>query len=408
MVYIKSQIQEISSSRSLHWYGAFLSLTHVVTFFFWQNQAFIQYLTKNADKICWPQLPFCESLRFLSPLGVQVLLYIYLVISVLAVCLFFNKKTLAKAYWLFLTVSALKLYMFLMDYRLIDGFHYILFFVSFVYLFIRQKLFFIPLLISGFYFLTALFKLNDPAWLMGLGFDLNIWMPPFFNEDIKLIFYFYIVCLEVIGSLFLVLKTHWKALIYMQWIAFYIFSLFTTHYFSPLVMLCLLSLFCLMFIFNENYNISSFKKMLAGAVFTAFATFGSFLSFIIPGDAQLTGEGRLYSLNVPAVYTHCNSQIMLKFKNKILQESFPKYNSGNPLSLRCDPYIDFNTIKQICSYYKEDPEFIDLNWSFYSKRAYELQYKQIVSEENACGKNLKYFSWKKNHWIKIHFKYSKD
>ena len=403
MRHIKFQIQEISSYNSLRWYGIFLSMTHVATFFFWHHNAFIyQYLTKNAGKICWPQLPFCESLRFLSPLGVQTLLYIYLVIAVLTVCLFFNRKTVRQAYWLFLIVNVLKLYMFLMDYRLMDGCHYILFLVSFVYLFVRQKLFFISLLISGFYFFTALLKISDPVWLMGLSFNMGIWLPSFFTEDMKLVFCFYIVCLETIGSLFLILRTNWKAVVYMQWILLYIFSCFTVGYFYPSVMLCLLSLFWLMFIFNENYKILGFNKMFSGVVFTTPVAIGSLLSFIIPGDTNLTGEGRLYGLNVPTVYTHCNSQIMLRFQNKILQEHFPRYYNGYPLNLRCDPYIDFNTIKQICSFYKEDPKFIDLNWSLYSKRAHDLKYRQIVNEESACSKSLKYFSWRRNHWIKIY------
>ena len=401
MKYIKSQIQEIESYKSLRWYGAFLSLTHIATFFFWHHNAFVyQYLTRNANAICWPQLPFCESLRFLSPMGVQVLLYVYLVVAIFTVFLFLNKKTLIYAYGLFLTVNVLKLYMFLMDYRLMDGSHYILFLVSFVYLFIRKKLVFIPLLISCFYFFTALLKISDPVWLMGLGFKQDIWLPSFFTENMRLVFYFYIVCLEMIGSLFLVLRTHWKALVYMQWILLYIISCFTVGYFYPAVMLCLLSVFWLMLVFNENYKISGFNRMFSGVVFTLLVVVGSLLSFIIPGDANLTGEGRLYGLNVPSAYTHCNSQIILSFQNKTLQEHFPRYYEGYPLNLRCDPYMDFNTIKQICAFYKDDPEFIDLNWSLYSKRGYDLEYRQIVKEENVCSKNLKYFSWRRNHWIK--------
>ena len=402
MNYIKSQIQEISRHKSLLWYGAFLSLTHVATFFLWQNNAFVyQYLTENANKMCWPQLPFCEFLRFLPAFGVQILLYVYLVMAILTTCLFFNKKTAGYAYWLLLTVNVLKLYMFLMDFRLMDGWHYLPFLVSFAYLFVRNKLFFIPLLISCFYFSTALLKVSNPAWMMGLEFKQSLWLPSFFSEDMKLIFSFYIVCLEMIGSLFLVLKTHWKAVVYVQWIILYSLSFFVVDYFHPAIMLCLLSVFCLMFIFNENYILSSFKKMFSGIVYISLVIFGSTLSFIIPGDAYLTGEGRLYALNRPSAYIHCNSQIILSFQNQLLQERFPKYG-GYPLSLRCDPYVDFNTIKKTCAYYREDPKFMDLNWSFYSKRGYDLEYKQLVDEKKLCGQNLKYFSWKRNHWIKIH------
>ena len=402
MKYIKSQIQEINSYRSLPWYGAFLSVIHVVTFFFWQDNALIyQYLTKTANSLCWPQIPFCESFRILSPLGVQILLFTYLAMAILTVFLFLNRKTTVYAYWLFLALNLLKLCIFLMDYRLLDSYHYLPFFVSFAYLFIRQKLFFIPLLISCFYIFTAFLKVNHPDWLMSLVFSRNVWFPSFVNENLRLIICFYIIFLEMFGSLFLILKSHWKAFVYIQFMLFYALSYFVVSYFYPTVLLSLFSLFFLSLLFNEKYVLPDFKKMLPGLAFVCVVLFGSLLSFFIPGPAALTGEGRLYGLNMPNLRSYCSSHIILRFQNGTLQEYFPKYREY-PVSLRCDPYIEFNAVKKICALYKKELEFIDLDWSFHSQLRYDLKYKQLIDEKNVCSKNLKYFSWKKNDWIKVH------
>ena len=401
--YIKSQIQEIKSYKSLSWYGAFLSLIHIATFFLWHNNAFIfQYLTKTANGLCWPQIPFCEMLKLFSPLGVQILLYTYIVMTLLTAFLFLNRKTIAHAYCLFLVINLLKLYMFLMDYQLMNSSHYLPFLVSFVFLFLRQKLFFISLLISCFYIFTGFLQIKNPYWLIGLAFHQNIWFPAFINESVKLLICFYILCLEMIGSLLLVLNIRWKAaFIYIQFILFYLASYFITSYFTshfpPTVFLSLLSLFVLKDYFNEKYRISNFREIISGTVFISLVIFGSLLAFLIPGRSELTKEGSLYALNRTSVWNYCHNHSILHFKNKTLQHYFPIYRY--PLSIRCDPYIEWYKIKKICSYYKKDPDFIDLDWTFDNRMKYSLL-DRLVEEKSVCSKNLQYSSWKKNVWIK--------
>ena len=398
--YIKSQIQEISSYKSLMGYGALLSFIHVLSFFLWHNSALVyQYLTKTASAICWPQLSFCESFRLFSGFSAQVLLFIWLGMALLAGVLFLNKKTVTIAYWLFLIINLIKLYIFLADYRLMESYHYLPFFISFVFLFIRQKLFFIPLLITCFYFYSGLLKIGHADWLSSLDFSKTIWPFSLFNKEIAMAFSFYILCAEMIGSWLLIFKGRLKAIIFIQFMLFYIAGFFVWGLFYPLSMLSLLSLFPLLIVFNESRSALRLKACLPGGVFVGVIVLASSISFIIPGDAGLTGEGRLYGINMPDTKAHCNSQIMLKFKNKTLQEQSPKYGDLPP-HLRCDPYIDFQAIKKICAYYKTDKEFIDLDWSFYSQRNSEIKYKQIVDEENVCGQKLKYSTWRKNHWIK--------
>ena len=398
--YIISQIQEIKSYKSLRWYGFFLSFSHIVTFFFWHRNSVIhQYLTKNANTVCWPQLPFCESLRFLSSEGAEILLYIYLSAAFLSSFLFLNKKTTTSAYFLFLLINLIKLYIYFMDYRLSGNYHYMPFLVSFAFLFVRQKLFFIPLLISLFYLFAGILKISNLDWFTGLVFPKEVQMPLFFNEPIKMLLCFYVVCLEIIGTWFLILKTRWKAAFYIQFLLFHIMSYFIVGYFYPLIMMCLLSLFLLIFFFKETYRME-IKKSLSGILFITLVILGNILSVFIPGDAGFTGEGRLYGLNMYDAHTECTSQIVIKFKNKTIKESFDSYREY-ALRIQCDPYIDFNTVHKICTYYKNESDFIDIDWTLYSKLRSDVEYKKIVNEKDICQKKIKYSSWRKNQWIKV-------
>ena len=400
--YIQDQIKEIKSYKSLRWYGFFLSLVHVVTFFFWHHNGVIHhYLTKNANTVCWPQFPFCEAFRFLSPFGAQILLYMYLFLALFASFLFLNKKFTSIAYWLFLIISLIKTYLFFTDYSMMGNYHYMPFLVSFIFLFIRQKLFFIPILIASFYFFAGLLKISNLDWLTGMAFTQDVQFPLFFNEEIKMILCFYVVCLEIIGSLFLISKTHWKAAALVQFTLFHIMSYFIVGYFYPVIMLCLLSFFALGFLFKEtSIDSINIKKLWPGILFMCLVVAGNMLSVFIPGRAGLTGEGRLYGLNMYDAHTQCYSQIFLKFKSQIIQESFAM-NREYALRVKCDPYIDFNTVKKVCAFYKDESEFIDLDWSLWSKLRSDLEYKKIVNEKDVCSKDLKYSSWRKNSWIKI-------
>ena len=399
--YISSQIQEIQSCRSLRWYGFFLSLTHVVTFFFWHNNGVVyQYLTKNANTLCWPQIPFCESLRFLSPLSAQVVLYVYLSLALATAFLFLNKKRIKSAYWFLFAVNLIKIYIFFLDYRLMGNYHYMPFIVSFAYLFVRQKLLFIPLLISSFYLFAGILKLSNFDWLTGLAFTKNVQFPLFFNKDIKMLLCFYVVCLEMIGTWFLIIKNRWRAAVFIQFIFFHIMSYFIVGYFYPAIMLCLLSLFLFMFIFNEADKLLNIKVLLPGLFLVFLVVAGNVLSVFLPGDAGLTGEGRLYGLNMYDAHTECQSQMILKFKNENIEESFDSYKSY-ALRIQCDPYIDFNTVSKLCAYYKNELEFIDIDWVLHSKLRSDIEYKAIVNEKDVCKQNLKYSSWSKNRWIKV-------
>ena len=399
--YIQSQIQEIASVRGLCWYGSLLSLIHIVTIFFWNSTVFIHHrILKNADALCWPDFPFCEFFKMQSPLAVQISLYIYGSLALWSCLLFLNKKTVSWGWWLLLAVSIIKFYYFLMDYRLMGNYHYMPFVISFVFLFIRRKLFFIPLFIVLFYFFAGILKVSNMDWLSGLAFIKIVQFPIIFHQDTTVFVSFYVVCLELIGAWFLLLRSSkWKWFFYFQFILFHIISYFFVGYYYPAIMLLLLPAF--VFFYMDKKPLCSFKikTNLAGILALVLMVFGNLLSLMIPGPSALTGEGRFYGLTMFDAHTHCDSQILLKFKNQTIQESFSTYDHY-AVRIHCDPYIEFNMVKRICKAYKEEADFIDLDWSFYSKLNSDIDYRLIVNEKNVCSQNLKYFSWRKNHWIK--------
>src|SRR5499426_309146 len=86
--FIRAQITEIERDDALRWYGVALAFLHVVTYLFWVDQRIAIVVSREAEPICWPLVPACESLRVLSAGGVALLLRGYFAAAIGAGVLF--------------------------------------------------------------------------------------------------------------------------------------------------------------------------------------------------------------------------------------------------------------------------------------------------------------------------------
>ena len=411
--FLKQSLNEIVSHRALSFYGCALSLAHIVTFFFWNKPSIVNtWMVQNENTLCWPHFPFCESLQLSSPAIAGGVLYVYLCISVLSAVFFLNKKTVKVAYFLFLLALFTKYGIFLMDYRFMGNYHYMHFIISLVYLFIPQKMFFIPLFIVLFYFFAGLLKTTNMEWLTGLA----LFKPPpvFISEEVLKILCFLVVLLETVGVWFLILKTRIREGIFFCFVVFHAVSYYFVGYYYPLIMFTLISIFPLKWSQKQEDqkqedqkqgNQKSFSVFLsrsnyrAGGVCLVVFCFCQLMPFLIKGDSSLTGEGRLFSLNMFDANTYCRSQARVRFKNRTVEVPLPH----EPLEVRihCDPYVYFYQAQQLCQVYKTKKNFKDLDLILFSKLKSDREYTTLIDEKNFCAQKLSYSIYRKNKWIKI-------
>ena len=391
-------LNEITHSKGLSFYGFCLSLSHIVTFFFWNYSKVTHiYMTKNENAICWPDFLSCNIIRLNSPESAASLLYLYLFISILSCLLFLNRKTIKYGYFLFGISTIIKFIVFSMDYRLMGNYHYMHFIISFLYLFIPYKTSFIPFLIVLFYFFAGLLKIKNPEWLTGMAIFKNY--PTFINESTSQLLCLCVVLLEMIGSWFLILKTKLRRVAFLAFLSFHTASWYFVGYYYPLIMYSLISIFPIKWLFHNNKNIELSKPLIPGTAFIILFVLFQIIPFSIKGDESLTGEGRLFALNMFDANTDCSSQMILKFKNKTIESNFSK--RWLAVRIHCDPYIYFNRAKKICQFYKTDKNFIDLNLILLSKLKSSIHYTTLINEKNFCSKKLSYSTWRKNKWIHI-------
>ena len=354
-------------------------------------------MTKNENALCWPDFLNCNLIRLDSPEWASLFLYFYLSISILSCFFFLNKKTIKYGYYIFCTATVIKLIIFSMDYRMMGNYHYMHFIISFIYLLIPYKINFIPLFIVLFYFFAGLLKIKNPEWFTGMAIFKNY--PLFISEFTFQLLCLCVVLLELIGSWFLVLKTRLKILAFSAFLVFHTASWYFVGYYYPLIMYSLISIFPIKWVFHNNAKIASPKILIPGIISIVIFILLQIIPISIKGDESLTGEGRLFALNMFDANTDCSSQTVLKFKNSTIESNFSK----NWLAVRihCDPYIYFNRTQKLCRFYKKREDFIDIDLILLSKIKTSLNYTKVIDEKNFCSKNLSYSTWRKNKWIHI-------
>jgi hypothetical protein len=89
--FFASQVHEISADGVLRLYGAALALTHVLSVLFWLISGSWQYMHEASEPICWPLVPWCATLRVLSPAQMPYVLLLFAAAAV-AVALAFSRR----------------------------------------------------------------------------------------------------------------------------------------------------------------------------------------------------------------------------------------------------------------------------------------------------------------------------
>ena len=396
--YFTNQLQEIQSSKALIYLGAFLSVTHISTFQYWNHLGFYYFtLTDHPSDTCWSFLPSCEFLNFPTALISKIVWFIYLILAVFAVY-FFALKKVKRGYFLFLFLTLFKYMIVLFSFNNMGNYHYMPLVVSFLYLFFPAKKMSIPIMISLFYLFAGALKLNNLEWFTG-G---SLWRIDGWNPYIVVFLTSSVVFLELFISPLLLLKNRLKYFAFFCFVLFHLSSYYWVGYFYPLNCFCLISIFPLLwFVDKTHVNLIEVivKNKLPKSISIVFILF--LITQLAPrfykGDQAVTGEGRTWSLNMYDARVSCFSYMKLRYNNRT--EEFSRNDSWQAIRIQCDPYIYYSDAKKACEWAEKDPEFIDIDFHLSVKRKSDLKWTYLVKLQDFCSTDIKYNFLKGNSWI---------
>jgi hypothetical protein len=387
----KNNIEEIKRVENLFQYGLYISLTHLFTFFYWnKNNFFVSSQSPlNAEPLCFPFFPNCDLWRnLISPFGWSAILYIYLILSLFTIYLFVNKEKIKMAYFMLIFVTLFKALLQFSNYNFMGNYHYMIYLITLIYLFVPGKISFIKIMIVAFYFSAGILKINID-WLSGAAMIST----PVLKGNLLLASLYYVIFLELLFSFGLLIKNQvLRVFCLFQFIAFHIFSWHVVGFFYPLVMFCLLSIFLLDEYsiwknHKKNNNIIleliNFKNPRLHYFILLIFIFLQIIPNLITKDPSLSGAPRLSSLNMFDSRTECQSILIAHRSKDSIHIERPLKHLG--VRLQCDPLIYLNQAHQLCRQNQNSKEFEKLSLSLLSRRVTANDYVKVLDFKDICS-----------------------
>ncbi len=381
-----------------------LALLHTLVAW-WLYHGHLHVLVPTADAVCWPLVPDCESLRVLSPGMLRALVLGYGALGMGTALLFLSRRTVALALALLATLVLLEVSILALDFRLRRNQHYMSLATMLTVLVMPGRRDTVRVLIVLFYFWAGMLKL-DMEWLSGAGLYDTLWL---FTERGIIVACAYVVVLElfVVWGV-LARRAWWFWAAFAQLIVFHVFSWKIVGYFYPILMMMLITIFPLCRLRaapaasrSRTDLLASLLRGRARASVYATAVILSVLQvlpYTYPGDVALTGEGRLYALNMFDARVACEAYADLHLRDgTVRRESLLLF--GEPRT-RCDPILVRAAALSLCRRRSDGRlDIIDLDVYLHSRRASSETLQTLVAVHDFCAAPPRYDPLFHNAWI---------
>lgn len=413
---LKAKISLLSQSKALAIYGAALCLGHLVTAYYWSQQDIADHFSKEFGyTFCWPFFPNCHDWRFFSEKAAAAIIYTYGIISVIACLLFLRAKTTGLGYIGLCTLFLLKIALYSQSYGLMGNYHYMSLIIDFIYLFLPAGHLLLPLQVILFYFFAGALKI-DMEWISGASvpFDWIAGKIPYHyiytRPHLMVPLSIYAAFMELVVVFGLLLRNRyffWFS--FLNLLGFHLFSWGIVGYLYPLIMICLIAIFPLLRIFplSEERSIAELivKIVRKPTKFVCLWLFIFCFSFLqvyhraLPGDSALTGQGRIFALNMLDATTECYSAAYAHVGDEWISVGYERKQSNFAVRLWCEPYVYFQRAKAACREFSNTSGFQGVSLRLNVKRKMSPSYSTIISEKNICDKT--YSAFFLNSWIRV-------
>ncbi|WP_374027478.1 hypothetical protein ACES2J_13395 [Bdellovibrio bacteriovorus] len=394
---MKSLRLELEKTPQLWLVGLILSLEHLLTFFFWLTERPILWiLSRSTPSVCWPVFSQCEVFKP-GPVTLQILLGLYAGLAVISGTLWALKKKPALAISLIWILLAMKIGFILQDYRLTGNYHYIPTMVMLAFLLIPHRALALPMTFFVLYFSAGILKL-DTQWLSGAAINERL-----FPTWLTQVGVWYVLVLEL-GLIFLLFakKDRWFYFVFVQLVVFHLYSWHLTRFFYPSVMLLLLGILLITRPLIADWSVrQAFRKVFQSPVAVSLTVIFVALQlpqYYLPGDAALTGEGRMYALIMYDGRVQCEPHVTL-WKKDQSKDTVPLMPPWLMTRTACDPLVYMRLSEQICQWAAKDTTVVQADFTLPVRYQGDSEWQPLVSATDICKKRLTYSNFFPNAWI---------
>lgn len=397
---LERNVRTIATDPALRIYGAALSLVNGLAALHWLvGQRVSSVLDPGATPVCWPIFPRCEIFRVLSPATLDVLVLALLLASVWNAKLFMRELTAREGFFWLLALTSVKYFIVLQDFRLTLNHHYMSAWIALVFFFAKEKRQTLVCMLVAMYLWAGLLKLDPSSqWLSGAAFygrrPLGLpsaWIPAACA---------YVILLELVivfGLFSRKASVFWSS--FLQIVLFHIASFWVVGWFYPTLMFLLLSVFV---VTRENPELRSpglrSRGMLQPAIWLAALSLFQLPRFLFPGASALTGEGRLFALNMFDAPMECRATLT-RVAGDGTRITLPLSPAHVNTRTMCEPLVYAEYGRRLCRNVIGRSETSTLAVVLQARRTTEPAFRTLVDIPDFCALRPSYSLVRHNPWI---------
>lgn len=377
-------LRRLVQNNQFQIYGFLLSLSHIVTHFFWNAYDFefgLIYKLSNPIFNNWPFIG--DSYVHWISANAQAVVYLYLLTSLVSIIAFTIPRIPEKILKLIFTAPfALKLMIYFSSYDFMGNYQYMAHIIFVLYLCADKRFQLLQLALVLFYFGAGLIKLNT-EWISGAALLRETFLP----QPWLTLACLYVIFLELLAVWFLGSQKKWLVrIVFFQLICFHLFSWHIVGFYYPLMMLLMLSIFLLN---PQPFLDLRFLKKKTTLLYVSLFLLAQAYPKLLQKNEALTAEGRMLSLNMLDAKTLCLPSFEIKTERGYLYIDEPlKYATR----VRCDPLVWYNYGKTLCN--GKDSVRLSLR----GRKTTDTSEKLVIDQVNICEPQYEYSIFG-NGWI---------
>ncbi len=383
-------------------YAVGLGLLHVITGLSWLRYGYLAHLLE-ARGVCWPFLPACDALR--GALGPELLragFTVYIVLGCITAGLFALSRWRPGLLAL-LAATLLELLLHSLEYRTRSNEVYMFNAALAVFLLApRQKPQLLQALLACFYLWAGLLKFKA-EWISGAALYINPIFIPAFLIPASCVYVLVLETVFIWGLFSNSARVRW--LVFLQLLLFHAISWSVVGWHYPLLMFTLLSIYPLVWL-REPGALLSWTSLSTGAAprrsIAITAALFSLLQLpaytIFPGDSSLTGEGRLFALDMFDTQPICEGGAILHQADggaRMVPLIDPLLKSRR----RCDPLVLFSKAKDLCAA-QGGGDVVSIDVRVDARRKSDPVLHPLIRAQDFCNPKVAYSIWHHNDWLK--------
>lgn len=385
MSWLKRSVWEIERSTALTWLGALISISQLLTYYYWINNSTLFGTDYIQPLLCWSFFPQCGSGLGISGHVLAGLFTLNLIMAVGALILFIMQRFIGGAWTMSLISWAILTSVYLLDASLRTNTYSIFIIITFGFLFLPNKSRLTRYLLFA-YFLADAYTRLDPAWLSGLPLLQVLDLP---EKGLEWVAAFSVI-IQMVLPFFAISKDD-------QRMGYGVGSLIIYNIFYFLVMrepgFMIVALLMSFFIFDtaekkrleretlyqsyEHPEPSNFLWPVVMAVFVA---------------AQLPMLGHFqvlefFKMQKITASQECRLIAFSHFEEKVEWHS-DDINSGLPSSLRCNAQVNFNAMKKLCKTQMNQSSFQNMTVFFLTRGLTDDGFSSQFSSDRFCDSSF--------------------